>query len=469
MIGVCPDNRAKPKVIDDRQASGHYMDLFDYMRETTYKKESPLADRMRPTTIEEVVGQKHIIGKDKLLYRAIKADKLSSVIFYGPPGTGKTTLAKVVANTTSSYFVQINATSSGKKEMEEVVSRAKDNLGMYGKKTILFIDEIHRFNKGQQDYLLPFVEDGTVILIGATTENPFFEVNGALISRSQIFELKPLSIDDIKDLITRALTDEEKGLGIYKAGIDEDALEALADICGGDARHALNAIELAVLTTDAGDDGKVHITMSVIEDCVQRKVVRFDKNGDSHYDTISAFIKSMRGSDPDAALYYLARMIYAGEDPKFIARRIMICASEDVGNADPWALQIAVAASLTVERVGLPEGQYALAQAASYVATAPKSNACCGYFEALDEVRRSGSLPIPPHLQDAHYKGAEKLGRGTGYKYAHDYPNNYVKQQYLPYELTGREFYHPSGNGYEVKIREHMARIKREAIAQEDE
>ena len=469
MIGVCPDNRAKPKVIDDRQASGHYMDLFDYMRETTYKKESPLADRMRPTTIEEVVGQKHIIGKDKLLYRAIKADKLSSVIFYGPPGTGKTTLAKVVANTTSSYFVQINATSSGKKEMEEVVSRAKDNLGMYGKKTILFIDEIHRFNKGQQDYLLPFVEDGTVILIGATTENPFFEVNGALISRSQIFEIKPLSIDDIKDLITRALTDEEKGLGIYKAGIDEDALEALADICGGDARHALNAIELAVLTTDAGDDGKVHITMSVIEDCVQRKVVRFDKNGDSHYDTISAFIKSMRGSDPDAALYYLARMIYAGEDPKFIARRIMICASEDVGNADPQALQIAVAASLTVERVGLPEGQYALAQAASYVATAPKSNACCGYFEALDEVRRSGSLPIPPHLQDAHYKGAEKLGRGTGYKYAHDYPNNYVKQQYLPYELTGREFYHPSGNGYEVKIREHMARIKREAIAQEDE
>ena len=469
MIGVCPDNRAKPKVIDDRQASGHYMDLFDYMRETTYKKESPLADRMRPTTIEEVVGQKHIIGKDKLLYRAIKADKLSSVIFYGPPGTGKTTLAKVVANTTSSYFVQINATSSGKKEMEEVVSRAKDNLGMYGKKTILFIDEIHRFNKGQQDYLLPFVEDGTVILIGATTENPFFEVNVALIARSQIFELKPLSIDDIKDLITRALTDEEKGLGIYKADIDEDALEALADICGGDARHALNAIELAVLTTDAGDDGKVHITMSVIEDCVQRKVVRFDKNGDSHYDTISAFIKSMRGSDPDAALYYLARMIYAGEDPKFIARRIMICASEDVGNADPQALQVAVAASLTVERVGLPEGQYALAQAASYVATAPKSNACCGYFEALDEVRRSGSLPIPPHLQDAHYKGAEKLGRGTGYKYAHDYPNNYVKQQYLPYELTGREFYHPSGNGYEVKIREHMARIKREAIAQEDE
>ena len=469
MIGVCPDNRDKPKVIDDRQASGHYMDLFDYMRETTYKKESPLADRMRPTTIEEVVGQKHIIGKDKLLYRAIKADKLSSVIFYGPPGTGKTTLAKVVANTTSSDFVQINATSSGKKEMEEVVSRAKDNLGMYGKKTILFIDEIHRFNKGQQDYLLPFVEDGTVILIGATTENPFFEVNGALISRSQIFELKPLSIDDIKDLITRALTDEEKGLGIYKADIDEDALEALADICGGDARHALNAIELAVLTTDAGDDGKVHITMSVIEDCVQRKVVRFDKNGDSHYDTISAFIKSMRGSDPDAALYYLARMIYAGEDPKFIARRIMICASEDVGNADPQALQVAVAASLTIERVGLPEGQYALAQAASYVATAPKSNACCGYFEALDEVRRSGSLPIPPHLQDAHYKGAEKLGRGTGYKYAHDYPNNYIKQQYLPYELTGREFYHPSGNGYEVKIREHMARIKREAIAQEDE
>ena len=439
------------------------MELFEYMRSTTQEKESPLAARLRPRTLEEVVGQQHIIGKDKLLYRAIKADKLSSIIFYGPPGTGKTTLAKVIAGTTSSEFKSINATVAGKKDMEEVTQAAKDLQGMYGKKTILFIDEIHRFNKGQQDYLLPFVEDGTIILIGATTENPFFEVNGALISRSMIFELKPLEKEDVKSLIMRAVTDDERGMGAYNADIDDEALEGLADIAGGDARHALNAIELAILTTDKSEDGKIHITLPIIEDCIQKRVVRFDKTGDNHYDTISAFIKSMRGSDPDAVLYYLAKMIYAGEDLKFIARRIMICASEDVGNADPQALQIAVAASQAVERIGVPEGYYALAQAALYVATAPKSNACCGIFDAMDTVKETGSLPIPTHLQDAHYKGAAKLGHGQGYKYAHDYKNDYVKQQYLPYELTGREFYKPKGNGYEAKIKEHMARIKREA------
>ncbi|MBR5360142.1 MAG: replication-associated recombination protein A, partial [Lachnospiraceae bacterium] len=350
------------------------MDLFEYMRESNKDKESPLAARLRPKTLDEVVGQQHIVGKDKLLYRAIKADKLSSLIFYGPPGTGKTTLARVIAGTTSSEFKQINATTSGKKDMEEVVQAAKDTAGMYGKKTILFIDEIHRFNKGQQDYLLPFVEDGTIILIGATTENPFFEVNGALISRSMIFELKPLTVDDIKTLINRALTDSERGLGAYNADITEEALDALADIAGGDARHALNAIELAVLTTDKSDDNRIHITVPIIEECIQKRVVRFDKTGDNHYDTISAFIKSMRGSDPDAVLYYLAKMLYAGEDVKFIARRIMICASEDVGNADPQALQVAVAAAQAVERVGMPESQLILAQAATYIATAPKSN-----------------------------------------------------------------------------------------------
>lgn len=440
------------------------MDLFDYMRTSRMETESPLAARLRPTTLEEVVGQQHIIGKDKLLYRAIMADKLSSLIFYGPPGTGKTTLAKVIANTTSAEFTQINATVAGKKDMEEVVSKAKDTLGMYGKKTILFIDEIHRFNKGQQDYLLPFVEDGTVILIGATTENPYFEVNGALISRSIIFELKPLSREDVKTLLMRAVTDRDKGMGAYDAVIDNEALEFLSELAGGDARHALNAIELGVMTTERSEDGKIHITLAVAQECIQKRVVRYDKTGDNHYDTISAFIKSMRGSDPDAAVYYLARMLYAGEDVTFVARRIMICAAEDVGMADPQALSVAVNASLAAERVGMPEAQIILSEAAMYVACAPKSNACVlAIGEAMETVEQTGNLPIPTHLQDAHYKGAAKLGHGTGYKYAHDYPNNYVNQQYLPYELTGKEFYHPSGNGYEVKIKEHMSRIRKEA------
>ena len=440
------------------------MDLFEYMRATSMEKESPLAARLRPITLDEVVGQQHIIGKDKLLYRAIKADKLSSIIFYGPPGTGKTTLAKVIANTTSAEFTQLNATVAGKKDMEEVVKAAKDRLGMYGKKTILFIDEIHRFNKGQQDYLLPFVEDGTLILIGATTENPYFEVNSALISRSIIFELKPLSMEDVKTLIRRAVYDKEKGMGAYDAVIDEEALTFLADVAGGDARHALNAVELGIMTTERSEDGKIHITLDVAQECIQKRAVRYDKNGDNHYDTISAFIKSMRGSDPDAAVYYLARMLYAGESVTFIARRIMICAAEDVGMADPQALQVAVNASLAVERVGMPEAQIILSEAAMHVACAPKSNACVQAIgEAMSEVEQTGNLAIPTHLQDAHYKGAAKLSHGTGYKYAHDYPNHYVEQQYLPYELNGKEFYHPSGNGYEVKIKEHMSRIKREA------
>ena len=339
------------------------MDLFDYMRETTKEKESPLASRLRPTTLDEVVGQQHIIGKDKLLYRAIKADKLSSVIFYGPPGTGKTTLAKVIANTTSAEFTQINATVAGKKDMEEVVNKAKELKGMYQKRTILFIDEIHRFNKGQQDYLLPFVEDGTIILIGATTENPYFEVNGALLSRSSVFELCPLSQEEVETLILRAVQDEKKGMGSYHAVIEEDALHFLADLAGGDARSALNAVELGILTTPRSEDGMIHISLDVASECIQKRVVRYDKTGDNHYDTISAFIKSMRGSDPDAAVYYLAKMLYAGEDIKFIARRIMICASEDVGNADPMALNVAVSAAQAVERIGMPEAQIILSQA----------------------------------------------------------------------------------------------------------
>lgn len=440
------------------------MDLFEYMRSTQMEKESPLASRLRPSSLEEVVGQSHIIGKDKLLYRAIKADKLSSIIFYGPPGTGKTTLAKVIANTTKAEFTQINATSAGKKDMEEVIEKAKSTMGMYGKKTILFIDEIHRFNKGQQDYLLPFVEDGTIILIGATTENPYFEVNRALISRSIVFELKHLDKEEIKVILTRAVSDMEKGMGAYNAVLEEEALEFLADISNGDARAALNAIELGVLTTERSEDGLIHITLEVASQCIQKRVLQYDKDGDNHYDTISAFIKSMRGSDPDAAVYYLARMLYAGEDIKFIARRIMICAAEDVSNADPNALVVATSAAQAVERIGMPEAQIILAQAASYVACAPKSNSAVNaIFAAMDVVKNEKTGKIPSYLMDAHYGGAKELGHGIGYKYAHDYKNHYVKQQYLPDELVGRTFYELSDNGYEKTLKEHLKRIKEEA------
>ena len=424
------------------------------------EKESPLASRMRPTSLDEVVGQEHIIGKDKLLYRAIKADRISSVIFYGPPGTGKTTLAKVVAATTKSEFCQINATSAGKKDMEEVVEAAKKNLGGYGKRTILFIDEIHRFNKGQQDYLLPFVEDGTIILIGATTENPYFEVNGALLSRSHIFELKPLSKDNIKELLLRAVNDTQKGMGAFKVRLDEDALNFLSEMANGDARTALNAIELGVLTTERNEDGYIHIDLDTASECIQKRVLKYDKTGDNHYDNISAFIKSMRGSDPDAVIYYLARMLTAGEDIKFIARRIMICASEDVGMADPQALQLAVSASLAVERVGMPEARIILAQAACYVACAPKSNASyLAINEAMRFVENGGVYPVPRHLQNKH---ADSFGeeRDQGYLYAHDFPNHYVKQQYLPDEIKDKVFYHPTDMGHEKEMKKYLDKIK---------
>lgn len=440
------------------------MDIFEYMRNNTMEKESPLASRLRPTTLDEIVGQKHIIGKDKLLYRAIKADKLSSVIFYGPPGTGKTTLAKVIANTTSAQFKQINATVANKKDMEEVVDAAKDSMAMYGKKTILFIDEIHRFNKGQQDYLLPFVEDGTLVLIGATTENPYFEVNSALISRSIIFELQPLSKDDVKELIHRAVYDNEKGMGAYDAVIDEEAVDFLADLSNGDARMALNAIELGILTTERNEEGKIHIDLATAEQCIQKRVIKYDKSGDNHYDVISAFIKSMRGSDPDAAVYYLARMIYAGESVTFIARRIVICACEDVGMADPNALVVANAAADAVHKIGMPEAGLILAEAAVYVATAPKSNASyMALNKAMEMIKNNETPPVPVHLKDAHYKGAAALGHGLGYKYAHDYKNHYVKQQYLPDGLENEVFYEPTDNGYESQVIKHLKKIREEA------
>ena len=422
------------------------MDLFEYAKSKTLDRESPLASRLRPTTLDEVVGQEHIVGKDKLLYRAIKADKLTSVIFYGPPGTGKTTLAKVIANTTRANFTQINATVAGKKDMEQVVKEAQEQLGMYGKKTILFIDEIHRFNKGQQDYLLPF-----------------FEVNGALLSRSIIFELRALSQENIRTLILRAVYDCDKGMGNYGAVIDDDALEFLSDMAGGDARSALNAVELGILTTPKSDDGYIHLTLDVASECIQKRVVQYDKQGDNHYDIISAFIKSMRGSDPDAAVYYLAKMLYAGEDIKFIARRIMILASEDIGNANPQALCVAVAAAQAVERVGMPEAQIILSQTVTYMACAPKSNAAVNaIFSAMASVKKTRTT-VPVHLQDAHYGGHEKLGKGIGYKYAHDYPNHYVNQQYLPSEIEGEKFYEPGDLGYEKTLNEYMKHIKGEA------
>ena len=439
------------------------MDLFEYNIEQNMKKNAPLAARMRPESLEEFVGQEHIIGKGKLLYRAIKADQLNSVIFYGPPGTGKTTLAKIIAKTTKRVFVQLNATTSGIKEIKDVVSEAKTRNGMTGGKTILFIDEIHRFNKTQQDALLPHVEDGTIVLIGATTENPYFEVNKALVSRSIIFELKQLESKDIEKLIKRAVTDSEKGYGYFDIDLKEDALEFLADMANGDARAALNAVELAVLTTDKNKDGKIVISMDVAQECIQKRALNYEKDGDNHYDTISAFIKSMRGSDPDAALYYLAKMIYAGEDPKFIARRIVICASEDVGNADPHALQVAVSAAEAVNFIGMPESRIILAQAVTYISCAPKSNASyMGIDMALSDVRNIKIKSVPNHLKDAHYSGAKELNHGVGYKYAHDYEGHYVKQQYLPDELVGRRYYEPSDNGVEKKIKESLKRLRGE-------
>ena len=430
------------------------MDLFDYMRSNTMEKEAPLASRLRPATLDEVVGQKHIIGKDKLLYRAIKADKLGSIIFYGPPGTGKTTLAKVIAGTTSARFKQLNATVAGKKDMEEVVQEAKDALGMYGQKTILFVDEIHRFNKSQQDYLLPFVEDGTLLLIGATTENPYFEVNGALISRSRIFELKPLAKEDVAELLRRAVYDKEKGMGSYKADISEEAVDFLADMAGGDARAALNAVELGILTTERSEDGLIHLTLDVAQECIQKRAVRYDKGGDNHYDTISAFIKSMRGSDPDAAVYYLARMLYAGEDIKFIARRMVIFASEDIGLANPEALTVAINVFNAVNLIGLPECRINLSNGVIYLASSEKSNTSyVAIDKALEDIRQNKIYDVPSHLKDAHYDGAKSLNRGLGYKYPH---NDDSYQQYLPDELKNQKYYDPKDIGYESKIYKKM-------------
>ncbi len=439
------------------------MDIFEFAKEQNLKKEAPLAGKMRPRTIDEVVGQEDILGEGKMLRRAIEADRIGSLIFYGPPGCGKTTLAKVIANTTKAEFKQLNATISGKKDMEEVVEGAKKELAFSGRKTILFIDEIHRFNKAQQDFLLPYVEDGTITLIGATTENPFFEVNKALISRSNIFRLTPLSKENVKTLINIAVNDKERGLGGMNAVIDDDAVEFLSDIANGDARNALNGVELAIMTTPRSEDGKIHITLEVAGECVQQKTLKYDKDGDNHYDTISAFIKSMRGSDPDAAEYYLIRMLEAGESITFIARRMMIFASEDIGNADPMALNVAVSAALAVERVGLPESYLILSHAAIYLACAPKSNACTvALEEATKVVHEGGNLPIPPHLRDAHYPGAAEFGHGTEYKYPHNYENHYVKEQYLPYELKDMNFYKPGDLGYETKIKEHFKKIKKD-------
>ena len=441
------------------------MDLFEYNYMQRGEQNAPLASRMRPVVLDEFVGQEHIIAKNKLLYRAIQCDKLSSIILYGPSGTGKTTLAKIIANTTKNNFQQLNATTSGIKDIKEIIEKAKMTLGMYQKKTILFIDEIHRFNKTQQDVLLPYVEDGTIILIGATTENPYFEVNKALVSRSILFELKPLTAKNIKQILQNALENTTKGLGVYHAQISQDAIDFLADISNGDARTALNALELAVLTTEKDNTGALKIDLATAQYCIQKRALNYDKNGDNHYDTISAFIKSIRGSDPHAALYYLAKMLYAGEDPQFIARRIIIAASEDIGNADPHALQVAVSAAQAVHFIGMPECRIVLAQAVTYLCCAPKSNACyMGIEKAMQDVINVQIKSVPSHLKNCHYSGSKKEEGELNYQYPHDFLGHYVQQQYLPDELIDIIYYEPTENGVEKRIKETLKRLGKGSV-----
>ena len=437
------------------------MDLFEYSVSDQLKKEAPLAARMRPRTLEELVGQEHIVGPGKLLRRAIEADRLGSIILWGPPGTGKTSLASVIANTTESAFEGMSAVTAGVKELRQLIAAAKNRRVMRGLRTILLVDEIHHFTKTQQDALLPHVEEGLITLIGVTTENPYFEVIGALVSRSRIFRLEPLSEEEVTLIVERALSDRERGLGDRDIEVDDEAMSHMVRVAGGDARIALNALELAVETTEPDDEEVIRITLEVAEDSIQQRALLYDKDGDAHYDTVSAFIKSLRGSDPDAALYWLAKMVYAGESPEFIARRMIIFASEDIGNADPQALVVATSAAQALEWVGLPEAQYNLAQAAIYLATAPKSNSTGAYFKALADVEEEGVVEVPDHLKDSSRDG-EALGHGDGYKYPHQYPGHIVRQQYLPDRLQGRRYYEPSDQGYEKEIQRRLERWQRQ-------
>jgi len=437
------------------------MDLFDHAMKERIAREAPLAARMRPRTLEEFVGQEEIVGEGRLLRRAIEADKLfSSIILWGPPGTGKTTLAMIIANTTQSHFETISAVLAGKPELRKVIEEARERRKLYQKRTILFVDEVHRWNKAQQDALLPLVENGTITLIGATTENPYFEVIGALVSRSRIFQLRSLQDEDVRKLILYALSDKERGYGKRNVEIDEDALEHLVRVAGGDARNALNALELAVETTLAGPAERIHIDLDVAQESIQRRAVLYDKDGDAHYDTISAFIKSIRGSDPDAALYWLAKMLYAGESPRFILRRLLILASEDIGLADPMGLVVAASAMQSFEFVGLPEGIYPIVEATLYLATAPKSNSAGAYFKAYKLIEEEGILDVPKHLQDSN-RDAEALGHGEGYIYPHEHPEHHVGQQYLPQELLGTYFYRASDQGYEKEMQDRLERWRR--------
>lgn len=433
------------------------MDLFDYSRQQQTERDAPLAYRMRPRTFDEFVGQQHIVGPGKLLRRAIEADRLTSIILWGPAGSGKTALANIIANSTASHFATMNAVLDGIKDLREIVEAAKERRGMHGQRTVLFIDEIHRWNKAQQDGLLPHVERGDVILIGATTENPCFEIIRPLLSRSRVFRLEPLSDDDLRTVMERALADEERGLGRMPIEITDEAMAHLIRIADGDARTALNALELAALTTPPGDDGTVRIDLEAAQESIQQRAVHYDKGADEHYNTISAFIKSVRGSDPDAALYWLAKMIVAGEDPRFIMRRLLILAGEDIGLADPNGIVVASACAQAFEWTGLPEGLYHLALATLYLATAPKSNSVGAFFEARAEVERGESTVVPVHLRTSPQNPADDHPE---YKYPHSFPNHYVEQQYLPDGLEGKRWYEPSDQGYEARIREWLERLR---------